>query len=85
LPIEKQISKTQEKSDAQFDREQLDRVRQKLAKQDKKKPVVLDADDDEDEDQQTNSKLSYINLERIENLIDTIVLEIIMLKMRLND
>lgn len=59
LPIEKQTSKIQEKSDAQFDREQLDRVRQKLVKQDKKKPVVLDADD---EDQQTNSKLQYINL-----------------------
>jgi hypothetical protein len=59
LPIEKEHSKPTEKSDADFDKEELDRVRQKfnakkLAKDDKKKAHVLDDDDD----QQNNSSKS---------------------------
>lgn len=60
LPIEKQTSKPKEKTDEDFDKEELDRVRQKfnakkLAMQEKKKVPVLDADDDEDGDQQMTS------------------------------
>ncbi|CAF4569522.1 unnamed protein product, partial [Rotaria magnacalcarata] len=52
LPIEKEHPKVAEKSDANFDKEELDRVRRKfnekkLTKVDKKKPVKLDAEDDE--------------------------------------
>lgn len=70
LPIEKQTTKTNEQSDADFDKEQLDRVRQKfeakkLAKQEKKKAPVLDVDDDED--QQTNAKSSNVK-DEIERL-----------------
>ena len=63
LPVEKQSFKPpqpSEKSDADLDREELERVRQKfnakkLAKTDKKKAPVLDADDDDDEDQQKDA------------------------------
>ncbi len=60
LPIEKQNSKPKEKSDADFDQEELDRVRQKfnakkLAKQEKKKAPVVDVHDDDDNDQQNSS------------------------------
>ncbi len=49
LPIEKEHSKPKEKSDADYDKEELDRVRQKfnakrLAKDEKKKAPVLDVD-----------------------------------------
>lgn len=52
LPIEKQTVKPEEKSDADLDREELERVRQKfqakkLAKTDKKKAPALDVDDDD--------------------------------------
>ncbi len=61
LPIEKDIPKPKEKSDADFDQEELDRVRQKfnakkLAKQDKKKVLALDIDDDEEQNSSTTSK-----------------------------
>ncbi|CAF1431268.1 unnamed protein product [Rotaria sp. Silwood1] len=56
LPIEKQNFKIKEKSDADFDKEELDRVRQKfnakkLAQQEKKKSLQLDIDDDDDNNQ----------------------------------
>lgn len=64
LPIEKQTSKILEKSDADLDREELERVRQKfnakkLTKTDKKKAPVLDADDDEVED--TSMPKSFVS------------------------
>ena len=51
LPIEKQNSAPKAKTDEDFDREELDRVRQKfnakkLAKQEKRKAPTLDIDDD---------------------------------------
>ena len=54
LPIEKQTIEPEEKSDADLDREELERVRQKfqakkLAKNDKKKALALDVDDEDDE------------------------------------
>jgi len=61
LPIEKEIAKPQEKSDADFDKEELDRVRQKfnakkVAKQEKKKAPVLDVDDEDDQEMTSSSK-----------------------------
>ncbi|CAF0980497.1 unnamed protein product [Rotaria sordida] len=57
LPIEKQNFKLKEKSDGDFDKEELDRVRQKfnekrLSKQDKKKAIQLNIDDDDDDNQE---------------------------------
>ncbi|CAF4949070.1 unnamed protein product, partial [Rotaria socialis] len=70
LPIEKENPKVAEKSDANFDKEELDRVRRKfnekkLTKNDKKKPVKLDAEDDEDDDEKdiSSSKPDNIKLE----------------------
>ncbi|CAF0908203.1 unnamed protein product [Adineta steineri] len=69
LPIEKQMSKPEGKSDADYDKEELDRVRQKfqskkLALQEKKKAPRLDVDDDEDDNdnQQTTSSKSNENV-----------------------
>ena len=55
-------SKTHEKSDADLDKEELDRVRQrfnakKVSLQDKKKSTKLDMDDDEEEEEQTPAKM----------------------------
>ncbi|CAF1557516.1 unnamed protein product, partial [Rotaria sordida] len=57
LPIEKQNFKLKEKSDGDFDKEELDRVRQKfnekiLSKQDKKKAIQLNIDDDDDNNEE---------------------------------
>lgn len=62
LPMEKQTSKPEEKSDADLDKEELNRVRQKfeakrLAKQGKKKATALDVDDDDEQNSSTPSKL----------------------------
>lgn len=51
---QKKASTGEEKSDADLDREELDRIRQrfqakKMAIQEKKKPTKLDMDDDEEE------------------------------------
>ncbi|CAF5100621.1 unnamed protein product, partial [Rotaria sp. Silwood1] len=63
LPIEKQNFKIKEKSDADFDKEELDRVRQKfnakkLAQQEKKKTLQLDIDDDDDNQKDISSTKS---------------------------
>ncbi|CAF4180743.1 unnamed protein product [Rotaria sp. Silwood2] len=63
LPVEKQNSKIKEKSDADFDKEELDRVRKKfnekkIAKQEKKKAVQLDVDEDEDQKDISSSRSS---------------------------
>ncbi|CAF1302809.1 unnamed protein product [Rotaria magnacalcarata] len=70
LPIEKEHPKVAEKSDANFDKEELDRVRRKfnekkLTKVDKKKPVKLDAEDDEHDDEKdiSSSKPDDVKLE----------------------
>ncbi|UJR31546.1 hypothetical protein I4U23_019034 [Adineta vaga] len=66
LPIEKNTSKPKQKNDDDYDKEELDRVRQKfnakkLAVQEKKKAPALDADDDEDEEDQSMSSKSKSN------------------------
>jgi len=65
-------SKVEEKSDADLDKEELDRVRQrfnakKMTMQDKNKPTKLDMDDDEEEEQ-TPAKPTESVKEEIERL-----------------
>ncbi|CAF1534818.1 unnamed protein product, partial [Rotaria sp. Silwood1] len=67
LPIEKQNFKIKEKSDADFDKEELDRVRQKfnakkLAQQEKKKTLQLDIDDDDDNQKDISTTKSNENV-----------------------
>ncbi|CAF3425859.1 unnamed protein product, partial [Rotaria socialis] len=66
LSIKKQQSKPKEKTDEDFDKEELDRVGQRfnaktLSKQEKRKSVVLDADDDDNNNNQQDISSSKSN------------------------
>ena len=61
LPNKKQESKFKEKSDADLDREEIDRIRKKfnekkLSRQENKKASLLDVDDDNDQQDISMSK-----------------------------
>ena len=69
VQVDNATSKAMDKSDAEFDREELDRVRQRFnlkknSVQEKTKKVKLDADDDEPDEKESQKPYGY-NINRL--------------------